>query len=74
MQSYQMLHESAEHMHGSQLPSIVTGCLRHIDYKEERFILVHGFKDFHLWSVGIVGVSLWQGGVVYKLVVTNGMG
>lgn len=66
-----MLHEPAEHIHVSQLSIIVTGCLRHTDYKEEQFILVHGFKDFHLWSVGIVGVSLWQGGVVYKLGFTS---
>lgn len=65
MQRYQMLLESAGYMHVSQLSSIVTGCLRHLDYKEEWLILVHGFEDFHLWSVGIVcrcePVARWSG-------------
>lgn len=77
-----MLQESAEQVQVSQLSSTETKYLRQATYKEERFILGYSFKGFNLWSVGIIGVSLWQGGVSQfgsglhhrAEAITNGMG
>jgi hypothetical protein len=35
---------------------------RQTTYKEERFILVHGFRGFGLWSLGLVSLGPWWGG------------